>query len=76
MAIVTSTVKGQILIPVGLRKKFGIVKGTQMNIYEEENRIIVEPIKQEPVQAGRGILKTEGRVLKHLIADRKEEADR
>lgn len=74
MTVVTPTIKGQIVIPVVLRKKFGIVKGTPINIYDQNNKIILEPIHEDPIQQGRGILKTKGRVLKRLIADRKEEA--
>ncbi len=74
MTLVKSTVKGQILIPADLRKKFGIVKGTRVNVYEKENKIIVEPVQEDIVQSGRGILKTKGRVLKGLTENRKEEA--
>jgi AbrB family looped-hinge helix DNA binding protein len=74
MPIVTPTIKGQIVIPAHLRKKFGIVKGTSINIYDQNNKIILEPIREDPVQQGRGVLKTKGRVLKRLIADREEEA--
>jgi len=74
MPIVRSTIKGQIVIPADLRKKFGIVKGTRVNIYEQDNKIIVEPIREDPIQEGRGMLTTKGRVLKRLMADRKEEA--
>lgn len=76
MAIVTSTVKGQIVIPADLRKKFGIVRGTPVNVYEQDNKIIVEPLHRDPIQEGKGILKTNGRVLRRLKADRKEEANR
>ena len=75
MTIVNSTVKGQILIPAELRKKYGIVKGTPVNVYEKDNRIIVEPVKQDLVQSGRGLLKTKGRILQSLIENRKEEAE-
>ena len=75
MTIVKSTVKGQILIPAELRKKFGIVKGTPVNVYEKDNQIVVEPLKEDFVQSGRGILKTKGRILKSLIENRKEEAE-
>lgn len=75
MAIVTSTVKGQIVIPADLRKKFGIVRGTPVNVYEQDNKIIVEPLHRDPIQEGKGILKTNGRVLRRLKADRKEEAN-
>ena len=74
MTVVKPTIKGQIVIPAVLRKKFGIVKGTPINIYVQNNKIILEPIHEDPVQQGRGILKTKGRVLKRLISDRKEEA--
>jgi len=74
MTVVTPTIKGQIVIPAVLRKKFGIIKGTPINIYVQNNKIILEPIHEDPVQQGKGILKTKGRVLKRLISDRKEEA--
>jgi len=74
MPIVNTTVKGQIVIPAVLRKKFGISKGTPVNVYEHNNKIIVEPVQKDPVREGRGMLKTKGRVLKRLLADRKEEA--
>lgn len=75
MTIVTSTIKGQILIPAELRKKYGIEKGTRLNVYEKEEKIIVEPLTDDLVESGRGILKTKGRVLKSLVESRKEEAE-
>ncbi len=74
MVLVTSTIKGQIVIPADIRKKFKIKKGTRVNVYEKENKIIVEPLLDDPVQEGRGMLKTRGRVLKALMKDRKKEA--
>ena len=74
MAVVTSTVKGQIVIPAEIRKKFKIEKGTRVNIYAEDNKIIVEPLIDDPVLEGRGMLKTRGGLLKALLADRQREA--
>ena len=74
MTIVTSTVKGQIVIPAHIRARFKIKKGTRVNVYEEGNKIIVEPISDDPIKEGRGMLKTRGRILKALMADRKKEA--
>ena len=74
MPVVTSAIKGQIVIPAVLRKKYGIVKGTPINIYEQNNKIFLEPIHKDPVTQGKGILKTKGRVLKRLIEDRNYEA--
>ena len=75
MSIVTSTVKGQIVIPAEIRRKLGIVKGTRFKVYEQKNKIIVEPVGDGPVQEGRGMLKTRGRILKALLVDRAREAE-
>lgn len=70
MTIVKATAKGQILIPAPIRKKLSIGRGTRLKIYEEGNRIVVEPLQPDAVEAGRGMLKSGGRVLKSLIEDR------
>jgi len=74
LTIVTSTIKGQIVIPADIRRKYGIEKGTRLKVYEQKNMIIVKPLKRDPVQEGRGMLKTKGRILKALVKDRKREA--
>jgi len=74
LTIVTSTIKGQIVIPADIRRKYGIEKGTRLKVYEQKNKIIVKPLKRDPVQEGRGMLKTKGRILKALVKDRKREA--
>lgn len=76
MNIVKSTIKGQILIPAPIRRKYQIIKDTPLRVYDEGNRIVIEPVRNDPVQEGRGMLATKGRVLKALIADRKKEAER
>jgi len=75
MVVVTSTIKGQIVIPAPLRKKFNINKGTRIYVYDEGGRIIVEPVRDDPVISGKGMLKTRGKVLRSLIADRKKESE-
>jgi len=74
VAVVTSTVKGQIVIPADIRKKFNIKRGSRVDVYDEGNKIIVEPLPDDPIQEGRGMLKTQGRILKALVADKKREA--
>jgi AbrB family looped-hinge helix DNA binding protein len=76
MDVIKSTVKGQILIPAILRKKYHIERGTTLKIYEENERIIIEPQRRDPVVEGRGMLKTQGRILKALLKERQEEAER
>ena len=75
MPIVASTIKGQIVIPAEIRARFKIKKGTRVNIYDDGNRIIVEPLADDPIEEGRGMLKTRGKILRALVADRKKEAE-
>jgi AbrB family looped-hinge helix DNA binding protein len=37
-------VKGQILIPVSLRKKYGITEGTKITILDNGDEIILRPM--------------------------------
>ncbi len=74
MPIVTSTIKGQIVIPADIRAKFNIRKGTRVCVYDEGDRIIIEPVADDPIQKGQGMLQTKGKILKALIDDRKKES--
>jgi AbrB family looped-hinge helix DNA binding protein len=74
MNVVKATVKGQILIPASLRRKYKIERGTPLRVYGRRNHIVLEPVVRDPVEEGRGMLKTRGRILKSLIQDRKREA--
>ncbi len=62
----TATVKGQIVIPASVRRKFGIKEGTriQIEVDEKTQRIILKPITREYIYSlhgkyrGKGLLKT------------------
>ena len=70
-----ATVKGQVLIPVALRRKYGIKKGTRISITEEKGRIVLEPITPDFIHSLMGSLKGTG-ALEELMADRRRERDR
>ena len=70
----SATVKGQILIPVALRRKFGIKAGTKIHIFEENGRIVLQPITREQIGRVRGMFKGAG-ALKLLMAERKRERE-
>jgi AbrB family looped-hinge helix DNA binding protein len=69
-----ATVKGQVLIPVALRRKYGIKAGTRIHVYEENGRIILQPITREHIRRVRGMLKGSG-ALKALLAERKRDRE-
>jgi AbrB family looped-hinge helix DNA binding protein len=77
MTISKATIKGQVIIPARLRKKFNIKKGTRVAISEGEgNVILIKPIPEDPIEASRGILKGKTSMTKALLKDRHEEAKR
>ncbi|HZV47016.1 MAG TPA: AbrB/MazE/SpoVT family DNA-binding domain-containing protein [Thermodesulfovibrionales bacterium] len=73
--IAKTTIKGQIVIPAALRKKYNIKKGSKVSIYEGEgNIIIIKPLPEDPIEASKGMLKGKTSILKALLKDREEEA--
>jgi AbrB family looped-hinge helix DNA binding protein len=76
MITTTATIKGQVTIPAALRKKLNIIRGTKLKVVEKNGKIIMEPLPDDVIKAGRGILTTKGKAIKHLLADLKFEADR
>lgn len=69
------TVKGQVVIPSRLRRRFGIKKGTQVYLYEREGEIVLKPITDEYIRAMAGMTGTKGRLLKALIEEKAKERE-
>jgi len=72
---ITVTTKGQIVIPVELRRKYKITPGTRINILDDGEHIIMTPITPEYVRSLRGSLKG-SRALKILMQERQLEKER
>ena len=74
-----ATVKGQIVIPAALRRKYGIKKGTRIEIYEEKGGIVLQPITleyvEEQIKKLRGSFKGSG-LLETLVATRSLEKEK
>ena len=71
------TVKGQIVIPARIRRKFGISGGTrvQVDVDEQAHRIILTPVTRNYIQNLRGKFKDKG-LLAALAAEKKREKER
>jgi AbrB family looped-hinge helix DNA binding protein len=69
-----ATIKGQIVIPAALRRKYNIQGGTRIQVYEEKGRIILHPVNRETIQKVRGLFKGPG-ALKLLREEREKERD-
>ena len=75
----TTTEKGQIVIPVHLRRKYGIRRGTQVEVLEQEGQIILRPHTPEQVRAQVGLLRGSLKgvpLLEDLMARRAQDRKR
>ncbi|MEP6896433.1 MAG: AbrB/MazE/SpoVT family DNA-binding domain-containing protein [Chloroflexota bacterium] len=70
-----ATVKGQIVIPAALRKKFGIKNGTKIIVTDNENSINLKPITEQYLKNLQGSLKGKGG-LKTLMDERRTDKER
>lgn len=71
-----ATIKGQIVIPSSIRRKFGIKEGTriQIEVDEQNQRIILTPITREYIHSLRGKYKDLD-LLTVLMEDKKRERE-
>jgi len=68
----TITEKGQVVIPVKLRRKYELKAGTRFEVEDRDGRIVLRPITPAYVRRLRGILKG-GRGMKVLRQEREKE---
>lgn len=72
--LITTTTKGQIVIPSLIRRKLGIKEGTriQIELDEDSRQIILKPITREYIHSLRGRYRGKG-LLKALQAEKNKE---
>ena len=70
-----ATVKGQVVIPAPLRKKYGITEGTKIVVIDTGNEILLRPITPQYLKNLRGSLKGTG-ALQVLMDERKKDKAR
>lgn len=69
------TVKGQIVIPSRLRRRYGIKKGTRVCLIERNGEIILKPVTREYFDKMAGILGKEGKPLEALRKEKERERE-
>ena len=65
--------KGQIVIPAGIRKKYRIEPGTEMQILDYGGIIYLIPPVDDPVRAACGALPAKPSLAEGLLRHRKED---
>jgi AbrB family looped-hinge helix DNA binding protein len=48
--------KGQVVIPVDIRRKFRIDEGTRIAFLEEEGRLFIQPVTDQFIDSMKGML--------------------
>ena len=67
------TTKGQVVIPLRLRKQFDIEDGTKAVVQATPEGILLKPVTAALIKRGRGILKRTGKPLTEDWAEHKEQ---
>ena len=67
-----ATVKGQIVIPAKLRKKYGIKNGTKIIVTDTDDAIILKPVTEQYLKKLQGSLKGKGG-LRELLEERRKD---
>ncbi|MCP4753171.1 MAG: AbrB/MazE/SpoVT family DNA-binding domain-containing protein [Proteobacteria bacterium] len=65
--------KGQIVIPVSIRKKFKIKPGGTVTLFDYGNTIYIVPQNENPVEEARGILPAQPSLTDELLNERKKD---
>lgn len=70
-----ATVKGQIVIPAELRRKYGIKNGTKIIVTDVGDAILLKPITEQYLKNLQGSLKGKGG-LKAMVEERRKDKER
>lgn len=73
MSTVKTLAKGQVVIPVEIRKKYHIEPGTKMQIMEYGGIIYLIPPVKDPINAACGILPPKPSLSEKLLKERMRE---
>ena len=65
--------KGQIVIPVSIRKKYGIQPGMEIQIFEYGDVIYLVPPVEDPVEQAMGCLPSAPSLSEELLMERGED---
>jgi AbrB family looped-hinge helix DNA binding protein len=70
-----ATIKGQIVIPASLRRKYGIKNGTKIIVIDNGESITLKPVTEQYLKNLQGSLKGKG-ALKVLVEERQKDQGR
>ena len=70
------SIKGWVVIPRDLREKYGLKKGTRVQVVDYGDLLALVPLPDDPVQALHGMLEGGPSLTEDLLAERARERAR
>lgn len=74
MSVMTTSSKGQVVIPKKVRDKVGIKTGSRVIVKAVDGHVEIHPLPENPVEYYCGIFKEGSSLTKALIKERKKDA--
>ena len=63
------TVKGQIVIPSKMRRRFGLKKGSKVSLIDRGDEIVVRPLTRAYFERMAGLLPPKGKAMTRLLEE-------
>ena len=76
MTVVTTSSRGQIVIPKEIRKQLQIVPGKNLLVKAEGDHAIIKPLPDDPVEHFCGVFKDGASLTKALLRERRKDRNR
>lgn len=76
MTVLTISTKGWVVIPVELRKKYGLTSGVQVRVVDYGGVLALIPALKNPIQETAGMLKGDSSLTQVLLEERAQELAR
>ena len=71
--IVTTSAKGQVIIPAAIRKLISLEPGQKVSVEVRNDEIVLKPLPKDPVAALTGLCKGDSSLTKALLQARKDD---
>ena len=76
MAYVRASTKGQVVIPIEVRRELGIEPGSCLEVQVRDGAVLLRPVPDDPITRAYGVLRDLPGLVDDLLAERARERER